>query len=233
VLTAPASTPGEFGPEKLTNYEVGLKQYLFDGRLAVEIAAYHIDWNKIQLLAVVNGVAITANGGKAVSDGVEWAATLAPVEGLRLGWSGAYSDAHLTEDAPPAVGGKDGDPLPRAPKFNTTFTADYEWTLADGYDAFAGATLQYNDKQSGNYTTGFSFRQLVLPSYTIMNLRAGVKTDRYTLSAYVNNLGDKTGYVAIGRHNSKAGGAGAPVNAGFIASAIAPRTIGVNVSASF
>ena len=64
-------------------------------------------------------------------------------------------------------------------------------------------------------------------------VRAGVKNDRYTLSAYVNNLGDKSGYVAIGRHNSKAGGAGPPTNAGFIASAIAPRTVGVSVSASF
>jgi outer membrane receptor protein involved in Fe transport len=233
VIASPAGTPTNFAPEKLINYEVGLKQYLFDGKLAVDIAAYHIDWTQIQLLAVVNSVALTANGGKAVSDGIEWSVTLAPVKGLTLGWDGAWSDAHLTQDTPAVVGAKKGDQLPRAPKFSNTFSADYEWDIAGGYTAFVGGTVQYVDEQGGGFVTGLAFRQFVLPSYTVGSLRAGVKTDRFGIQAYVNNIGDEEGFMSVGRNLSKTGGSGPPLNQGYQASVITPRTIGVRLSASF
>jgi len=233
VIQAPASTPRDFDAEKLTNYEIGVKQYLFDGKLALDLAAYHIDWNQIQLLAVVNSVAITANGGKAVSNGIEWSATLTPIAGLTLGWDGAYSDAHLTEDTPAVVGAKDGDTLPRAPKFTSTLSGDYEWDLAGGYTAFVGATVQYVDDQGAGFITGFPFRQFILPSYTIGNLRAGFKTGRYSVLGFVNNLTDEEGFMSVGRHNSKTGGSGPPLNQGYQASVITPRTFGVRLSASF
>ena len=233
VIASPADTPHNFQPEKLTNYEIGLKQYLFDGKLALDLAAYHIDWDQIQLLAVVGGVAITANGGTATSDGLEWTATLRPLDGLTLAWNGAVSDAHLTEDTPPVVGAKKGDTLPQAPKFSSTWTGDYEWPIAEDYRAFAGATVQYVDDQGAGFVTGFPFRQIILPSYTTVSLRAGVKTGRYTVQAYINNLGDQKGFTSAESHLSTTGGSGPPLNQGFEAGLINPRTIGVRLSASF
>lgn len=233
VIASPADTPHNFEPEKLTNYEIGLKQYLLDGKLALDVAAYHIDWDQIQLLAVVGGVAITANGGTATSDGFEWTATLRPVEGLTLAWSGAISDAHLTQDTPAVVGAKKGDTLPQAPKFSSTWTGDYEWPITEGYRGFAGATVQYVDDQGAGFVTGFPFRQVVLPSYTTVSLRAGVKTGRYTVQAYVNNLGDERGFTSTESHLSTTGGSGPPLNQGYEAALINPRTIGVRLSASF
>src|SRR5262249_47768086 len=40
--------PDLFGPDTLTNYEVGLKGQLLDHRLQLELSAFLIDWNDIQ-----------------------------------------------------------------------------------------------------------------------------------------------------------------------------------------
>jgi outer membrane receptor protein involved in Fe transport len=232
VINAPSGVPGEFGPEKLINYEAGLKQYLLDGRLALDLNVYHIDWKKIQLLGVVNGVAITTNGGKAVSNGFEWSVTYNPIQGLTLTWDGAISRAHLTEDTPAIVGAKDGDRLPHSPHFNTTLGGDYEWPAFGDYTAFAGATWQHVDDQGAGFVTGFPFRQFVLPSYDVVNLRAGIKRDQLRIQVFANNLGNDKGYTDVGTHFTTAGGAGPPLG-GYFAGVITPRTFGVSVSQGF
>ena len=88
--------PPAIRPDSTVNYEIGIKTDQLDNRLSVDVAAFLIDWNKIQLFEVVQNFGINANGGTARSKGLEWTLGLTPLTGLNLTLTGAYVDAYLT-----------------------------------------------------------------------------------------------------------------------------------------
>ncbi len=149
---APPGTPASYDSDSLTSYEVGLKTESADGRFGLDAAAYYLDWKDIQLFAQINGVGLNANGGKATSQGVEFTATARPSAGWSLMLNGAYTDANLTEDTDPVVGGLNGDPLPYVPDWSIGLGVDYEWNVLGDSTAYVGGHLGY----TGNRTADFS-----------------------------------------------------------------------------
>jgi hypothetical protein len=146
-----------------------------------------------------------------------------PVQGLNLQWTGAYTDAKLTSDAPGVAGS--GSELPYAPKWSTTLDGEYVFPLFSNYKSFVGATWSF----IGNRTTDFGSAatpsgQLDLPSYNTTALRVGVERDLYRVWLYAKNLGDARGITDY------AASPGAPYNE---VTVIQPRTIGVVLSAKF
>jgi|TARA_R110002124_G_scaffold213201_2_gene379363 outer membrane receptor protein involved in Fe transport len=125
-LNAPANTPRSFGSDSIISYEIGLKAETPDRSFAIDIAAFHIDRSDIQLFAQANGYGINDNGGKATSDGVEFLVTVRPGPGFTASVNGAYTDAKLTEDTSPLVGGFDGDRLPATPEWSIATNLDYD-----------------------------------------------------------------------------------------------------------
>jgi iron complex outermembrane receptor protein len=168
------------------NYEVGLKGRFFDNRVGVEVTAFRIDWDDIQLAAVVGGFYAYSNGGKASSTGVEWNVDYVPVRGLTLGFNGAYDDAKIEDDTPPSLGGLAGDALPYIPKWSASATVDYEWTLTGDFTGFVGASWRYTGKRESDFTD-----RTRLPSHDVFDLRAGIENNTWTLLAYVKNVSDE------------------------------------------
>jgi iron complex outermembrane receptor protein len=229
---APPDVEREYGADSTINYELGIRSTQMDGRLSIDVAVFHVDWKNIQILQVVDNFGINANGGKARSQGVEWTIGLVPVEGLRLTWDGAYTDAILTSQAP-AIGGAPGDPLPWAPKWSTALDAEYDWNLTDNFRAFVGGTWAYVGSRStdfgsaalpdGTFLTPSG--QATLSSYDTLALRAGIERDNWRIQLYGKNLGDARGITAYG--------AGGTPNLNGELGVIQPRTFGVTVSAKF
>jgi iron complex outermembrane recepter protein len=223
----PPGTPGSYDSDSLTSYELGLKANAADGRFGLDFTAYELDWEDIQLLAVINGVGLNANGGTAKSKGFEFTATVRPSDGLTFGLNGAYTDAYLTQDTDPIVGGMDGDPLTFVPDWSYSLLADYEWQVAGDKTAYVGGLVSYvGDRPAafGNRAPDGSIRQA--PSYTTINLRAGLDSGRWSVELYAKNLTDKEGVTSIGTEGTLPNGA---VGLGLIR----PRTIGLSVSAQF
>jgi outer membrane receptor protein involved in Fe transport len=234
--TAPASIQREYQADKTTNYEVGVRSDLLDKRLSIDVAAFLVDWKKIQLFEEVEVAGqppfgINANGGTARSKGLEWTLAATPLSGLTFTLTGAYVDAYLTAPAPDA-GGNDGDPLSYVPKWSTSLDGAYTWRALGDYFAFAGATWSYigsrfNDFSALPGATG-AFEpepRPDLPSYNTVNLRAGLENGRWTFELYCKNVGDTRGIVYY--VNS-----GAP-NFGGEISYVQPRTLGGTVTARF
>jgi outer membrane receptor protein involved in Fe transport len=195
---APADTPLTYGADTIMSYEGGLKADLFGRRMSLDVSAFYLDWQNIQLNAVINSIGINANGGTAVSKGVEFTITGRPVEGLTLSANGTFDSAHLTSDTPPIVGGFKGDRLPYAPKWALTLNGDYEHTLTGRLDGFAGATLAFVGAQSGDWDPGYQGvfgHRVNLPGYTRLDLRAGVRQDRWSVQAYVKNATNSLGVL--------------------------------------
>jgi iron complex outermembrane receptor protein len=222
---APPNVPREYGSDKTVNVELGVRSTLLDGRLSVDVAAFHVHWTDIQLLEVVNNFGVNGNGGTAKSQGLEWTVGLIPVHDLHFTWTGAYTDAYLTAPAP-GVNGQDGDPLPYAPKWSTTLDGEYDWAAFANYKAFVGATWSYVGSRStdfGSSTSGTA--QVDLPSYHTIEARVGLDNNHYRVMVYGKNLGNSNGITSYSS-------SGAPGLNGDIG-VIQPRTIGVTLSAKF
>jgi outer membrane receptor protein involved in Fe transport len=222
---APPDVPRQFGADKTNNFELGYKSSLFDGRLSIDAALFHVDWTNIQLLEVVDGNGVNGNGGKARSQGLEWAIGYVPVHGLTLQWTAAYTDAKLTTDAP-AVHGVTGDLLPYAPKWGTSIDGEYVAPAWADWKYFAGATWSYVGTRSTDFGSDFTqMLQVSLPSYNTIGTRIGLNNDRWRWTLYTKNLNDSRGITAYTS-------GGAPGLNG-TAAVIQPRTVGVTLSTRF
>jgi outer membrane receptor protein involved in Fe transport len=224
---APPGTPASYDSDSLTSYEAGLKTKSSNGLFAVDFAAYYLDWDDIQLFAVVNGFGVNANGGTAVSKGFELTAAFMPTDDFVLSFNGAYTDAYLTQDTDPAVGGLDGDPLTFVPQWSFGLSGDYEWAVGGDSIAYVGGTLGY----TGQRPIGFDQRESdgsirEAGGYTTLNLRAGLRTERWNFELYGKNVTDETAITSVGTENTPATGR---VDLG----TIRPQTFGLLVGISF
>jgi outer membrane receptor protein involved in Fe transport len=205
---APANVPRFFDSDTLTSYEVGYKSTFADDKFALDVAAYYLDWEDIQLLVRVNDFGVNTNGGTAISKGVEFTASLFPSDGLRLSFNGAYTDAYLTEDTDPVlVGGLDGDPLSFVPDWGFGLSADYEWAFRGDSTAYVGGTLGYTGDRPYSFSARDSDGSLSeISSYTNLNLRAGLRTERWNFELYGKNVTDEMGITSVGTGTTAASG---------------------------
>ena len=239
VRSAFGTIPSQFDSDTAVNYELGVKTDFFDGMLRLDAAVFYIDWEDIQLLVSDGVVAGNSNGGTAESQGVEWAATLSPVDGLSIVWSGAYSDAELTSDTDPPdaplvlTGGEDGDSLPYVPEWSSSLDVDYEWDVFTDASAFVGGSWRYVGDQMTGFSTellgAFGEPQIELPSYDVIDLRAGVDFERFTIELFAKNVTDEHAVLSFANFGQVP--PGAPPNG--TAGVLRPRTIGLSLSTRF
>lgn len=225
--------PVQFTADSLINYEVGVKAQSADGRIALDAAAFYIDWSDILIFAsfptAIGDFGANANGDTARSLGAEFTATVNPVKGLTLIVNGAYTDAELTADTPPIVGGLDGDRLPFVPQWTSTVGVDYERPVFGDATAFVSAIWRYVGEQAAGFDAAFRAffgQRQEIPDYHTLDLRSGVIFGRWTLSVYARNVTDARGVTSTGFFGSRPGLA-------VSAAAIRPRTFGVSLNAKF
>jgi outer membrane receptor protein involved in Fe transport len=196
--TAPANLQ-TFHSDTVTNYEAGVKAQSADHRFSIDAAAFHIIWKDIQLFTQVGIYGVNINGSGAKSDGVELTATARPVPGLDLSLNGAYTNARLTADTPPDVGGRDGDQLPFTPKLSVAVNGDYHWQLSSRAGAHVGASLRHLSGQIADYDPDFVAvhgRQRHVHPYSVVDVFAGVNFDRFNLEIYAKNLANSHGVTS-------------------------------------
>jgi iron complex outermembrane receptor protein len=223
-LSALGTAPS-FKPDTTRNYEIGFKGATLEHRLTVDASVYYIDWRNLQLDEFNQAVQTDylANGSRAKSDGVELSVEARPLSGLKLsGWV-AVNEAKLKEPLPPSslLVGAAGDRLPFSSRFSGNIAAEEDVPLWGPVFGFAGAQLSYVGGRVGQFVD--SGPRQAFPAYAQTNLRAGLRSDDWTVSAFANNVTDRRGIVA--------GGIGSNIPYAF--QYIAPRTIGVSVSRSF
>jgi outer membrane receptor protein involved in Fe transport len=215
-----------FQPDTLTSYELGFKSALMGGKASVEAAVFTTDWKDIQI-QTSSGVTpkgnfnYFVNGGKAKSSGAEATLLFFPMAGLTLRGTAAYTDSHLTEDAP-VVKGLNGDRMPFVPRVTGSLAADYRFPVA-GMQAWVGGSISHIGERRSNFS--LQPNALSVPAYSTVNLNAGVEVNKVRVTVYAKNLGDERGINFI---NS----VGFPLNP-YTAGIIQPRTFGVDVAYRF
>ncbi|MGH8237499.1 MAG: TonB-dependent receptor, partial [Steroidobacteraceae bacterium] len=216
--------------DSLWNYEVGVKSSWLEDRMTLNVAAFRIDWDNMQVTATTpNGaVSFISNASASQIDGLELETLALVSQNLELSFAAAYLDAKLSENVtagiPVAFPGLEGDRIPNVPKFSASIAAEYQHAL--------GASLQGSVRVDASYVAT-TFSELrpnnpfyeVIEDYTIANLRLRVASlaSNWNADLFVNNVLDE---VAIGRVLSGPFGRD-------LAFSAPPRTIGVNLAKKF
>jgi len=227
-VNAPAGTPATYKSDSLTSYEAGIKGSWFERALSLDFAAYYLDWEDIQLFANINDTGVNANGGTAVSKGVEFTLATVPTEGLTVSLNGAYTDAYLTKPTDPVVGGLNGDKLPFVPKLSLNLDVDYQWPVFSSSSAYVGASVRsIRDQVAAFDLRNVDGSQLEVPDYEVIDLRCGLLADRWSIELYVKNLDDELGRTSL------SGAIGTYPDDALISGVIRPRTIGLSATVGF
>jgi outer membrane receptor protein involved in Fe transport len=218
--------PKQYGPDTVKSYELGTKLRLLDGRMQLNVAAYQIDWNDIQVTTSAQGCGQNwnQNGGKARSKGFDVQLDYRPVDPMTLSLSLSTVDAKYREAVlgpKPTVSGvtqavtfNKGDPL-GVPDLQANAGARFDFSALD-HRAYARLDYLY----TGSYLQGSSFGTGNYNPFTRdvgstdqLNARLGINIDKWDLSLYSVNLlnsRDKLGNAGNGRGgcNAATGGTG-------------------------
>jgi outer membrane receptor protein involved in Fe transport len=191
---ANVSIPQGYNSDAVWNYEFGLKTALLDNTLNFNTALYYIEWSDIQtsnLAYAPNGPAsfgYTGNGGKASVRGVEVTIDYRPMQGLEINYSSNYSRARLDKDNPNPATGLEGNRIPYVPTWSSSLGATYRFPLDSlGVNANVGGDVSYQGKSATQFNSTIA-NYHKLDSYALVNLRAGISKDQWSVTLIANNL---------------------------------------------
>ncbi|MEJ0039576.1 MAG: TonB-dependent receptor [Gammaproteobacteria bacterium] len=194
--------PLTFASDSLWSYELGSKNSLLDGRLAIQASVFHIDWSGIQTQLNQQGCGtFTVNRGDATVNGFELQVEATPLDGFKVGGGVGYTDAYNSEaqyGAPtngvaPLLNGS-GDKLAMVLPWTAAVHSEYSWStgsLWGGARAYVRADFRWQDgAPKANPLVARYDRYLDQfrdEAYSILNLRLGASRDGVDVSAFVNN----------------------------------------------
>jgi iron complex outermembrane receptor protein len=221
--TSLPGVPPSVASSTLTNYEVGLKNAVLNGRAVANIAAFELDWKKIQIPgSLPSGITYVANGGTARSRGLQLDSSIKVTQSLEFRATAAYIDAILTEDAPTAYGVK-GDRLPLVPHFAGSLRVDYKRPVFADWSFHSGAGLRHVGKR---YSVGlFALDGIPTSAYDAVDLNLDLSNSHWTLRVFAKNLTDERAYLTAFSFPDLSGTA-VVQNEGTV---LQPRTVGVTV----
>ncbi|MBX7494472.1 TonB-dependent receptor [Qipengyuania sp. 6B39] len=236
--------------ESLWNYEIGAKA---QGRgFYANVAGFYNDISNLQVTLDAGSCSsrIVFNVPDAHSMGAEAEIGFSPTPGLDFVLSGsvieAEFDSTLPEPLATATGIREGNRLPSVPKFQMTVSGSYEFPVSSSADAYISGSWSHvgnrytqpadQENNPRTFVHGLPFGgapasasttvDLLLPSYDVVNMSAGVDFDSgFSLQVYVNNLLDENALLSFDRER------GGRARLGYSVST--PRTIGVTARQAF
>ncbi len=204
-----AQLRNQYDPEELWNYELGWKTELMDRRLRLDLSAFYMDWKDVQqfirfqfidpstnLLRAVTGV---DNATSATSKGIEFNVQALVSDSFRVGGQVGYLDAKYGQYTNALIDGAvinaSGKRLINAPEWTIGLNAEYSREVFGGNEGFVrGEWTHRSDQLSNTFALRYESFPFISPSYDVVNLRAGVKNDRWSVNAYIENLFDEDYY---------------------------------------
>jgi outer membrane receptor protein involved in Fe transport len=216
-----------FTHDTTQSYELGAKGTAFERLLSFDTSVYYIDWKDIQLQLVdPNDVTVkyTLNAGKAKSEGVELALTLAPVKVLEFSAWADFNEAELTSVPPNSLlTARPGDRLPYSARWTGGLSLDQKFTFTGSLTGFVGASLTYVGDRMGQFVQGSA--QGTFPSYVQADMRGGVAFNQWRVDTFIDNLADRRGVLRNGNDSL--------MSLPYRVTYIRPRSYGISVTRSF
>ena len=215
-----------YDDETLWNYEIGAKAT--GNGFYANVAGFYNDISDLQVTLDAGSCSsrVVFNVPEAHSMGVEAEIGFEPVEGFDLVFSGSWIEAEfdstISDDAAlvTATGIREGNRLPSVPELQFTASGSYEWPISGEANAYLAASWSHvgnrytqpadQENNPRTFVHGLPYLgapadaettvDLLLPSYDIVNLSAGIDFDSgLSLIAYVNNVLDENALLSFDR----------------------------------
>jgi iron complex outermembrane recepter protein len=232
--------------EKAWDYEVGTNGSLPNGRGSFRLAGFYMDISDLQATVTAGSCSsrLIFNVPKARSRGFEADVDIVPSKNFDFSVSGSYTNSEMRSTVAPvaATGIIEGRRLPTVPKLQMAVAATYQWQVRPTALGYITGSFQHvgerftqvNDLDLGVLdllsfganTIGGPLTQSTLrydptlPAYDILNARVGVKTGRWDIALYANNLTDERALLSFDRERGTRARLFNLVNQ--------PRTIGIS-----
>ena len=177
-----------YGPEYSDNYEVGIKNTLFNNRLRLNLTAFYLQQRNQQINVIENGFFLIRNTGSLNNLGTEIEVMAQPAKGLQMQWNASTSNAEYSR-LTAFVQGKNRDLTGNKALFNPAFASflavQYRYPVRENLSVF----LRGEQRYSGAYYLNFDnvIRQ---SPFTVYNARAGVTLKNTELAIWGRNLND-------------------------------------------
>ena len=231
-----AGTPLVLDPEKVRDWEGGIKQTLLNQRLAVDLNGYitHLSGLQANIYPTNGAKSYLTNVGDVQARGVEAEATLYVTRGLSLDLNGSYNDAHYTSypNGPCPVGVTGvciltGRPVYEAPKWIENATVHYRFDLTPQVQPYLQAQYSHRSSAFGTVDDG---PLTVIPAYSLVNFRVGAEVEdgRYDVSLWLTNALNEKYFLSMSTLSIPGAGTFA-----FAGQPGAPRMFGATLRASF
>jgi iron complex outermembrane recepter protein len=179
-----------YDPESSDHWEIGWKGAFAQNRIRTYIALFHsrIGNAQVPTLILPDAITITRNAGSIRSRGVEVETEWRPARGLSFSWRYARTNADYTRLRLSKNGQEenlDGNRQIMTPAHTSMLTGDYGIPL--GRKKRLSLDLRAEWKHTGTVYFDLS-NDIQQTPYGLVNLRAGIKGEKYALHGWVRNL---------------------------------------------
>jgi outer membrane receptor protein involved in Fe transport len=184
-----------FTPDSVWSAEIGEKARFDDRRITVNADLYYIKWDKIQqVLSLTCGYPYNTNAGNAKSYGPEIEVSTLLTTGLTFDLSGTYTQAYIADPtaAAEASGINPGTRVLNVPKYTAVAGLNYFAPINDSLNGtfhLASSLVGPNQDQAAVRQT--------LPSYNLVDGRAGVASGPWSVAVFGTNLTNKVAEQTI------------------------------------
>jgi outer membrane receptor protein involved in Fe transport len=189
------SSQPNFSPDSVWSLELGEKARFADRRITVNADIYYIKWTDIQqVLSLTCGYPYNTNAGNAKSYGPELEISAILTEGLTFDLSGAYTQAYISDPnaSAQASGISPGTRILNVPKYTAVAGLNYLRPFTDSLNGMfhlASSLVGPNEDQAAVRQT--------LPSYNLIDARAGVASGPWQAAVFGTNLTNKVAEQTI------------------------------------
>lgn len=218
----------EYTSDLMDNYEIGYRSTFGDGRGRFNVTAYNMKWTDYQLQVVdpsnatcpisapsdgIPGVcgqpwqAIVTNAGEAHITGVNIELDYAASESWVIGFNATFLEAE-TDTTADLNGDGDNDltaglRLPLTPEFKASGWVDFSMPtqMIGGEEFFARLQVSHSGDAMNSLNPSPETEpnpQLTNESYTIADIRAGIRGEDWEVSMFLNNFTDERATYTYG-----------------------------------
>lgn len=219
----------EYVKESLWSYELGAKTTLFGGRMTLNAAIYHQDFEG-QQFSIVDGGGLGSiiNGGKTKIDGAELELHALPVPRLELTLGAGYNNTDIRSfpafaNAPFDTAAFKGNSVPQVPDYNLVSAIQYTQPISS--DLHLQARFDYR-RQGRSYPHADNVSSL--EPYGVGNARLSLKHDRWQVSLFGENVFDAD--YSVSRFDLQWTGIISGIDIGWVSP---PRTYGIEAHLEF
>jgi iron complex outermembrane recepter protein len=186
--------PAYYSPDDLWSVEFGEKAKFNDRRFTVNADVFYVKWHNIQQLIVLScGYPYNTNVGQAKAYGPEIEMAAKVTDALTAEMSAAYTQSYIYDAKDtPGLPVTNGTRVTNIPKYTGNLSMTYESTLLQDYKM----TFRIAESYVGPVEDTAYYRE-TLPSYGLLDFRAGFGRERWTASLFGTNMTNKHAALTI------------------------------------